>query len=137
MDMSAFATPSDRDRQPVQGSRRGGSRSDGSRALDRPCGWAKGGRTREARFLKAYQQKLLAHLGGHEPTPVELALVRRTARLTLHLELADERTIAGTDSPAQVQRNYAALNSQFLGIKKPTEQVGPTLAEIVANGRKR
>jgi hypothetical protein len=142
--MSAFATPSDRDRQPVQGSsRRGASRSDGSRALDCPGGWAKNGRTREARFLKVYQQKLLAHLGGHEPSPVELALVRRTARLALHLELADERALTGTDPPAQAQRNYAALNSQFLrclhalGIKKPTEPAGPTLAEVVASGRKR
>ncbi len=132
--MSAFATPSDRDHQP--------SRSNGSPALDHPSSWAKDGRTRQARFLKDYQQRLLAHIGG-APSTVQTELIRRASRLALHLELADARALAGTDPPAQAQRNYVALSTQLvrclqaLGIKKPTEQVGPTLAEIVANGRKR
>ena len=66
-----------------------------SRAIERGAiGWAIDGRSREGRFLRAYEAMLIKHLGG-KPSAVHLEVVRRAARLALHLELQDEKTLGG------------------------------------------
>ena len=65
-----------------------------SRAIDRGgLGWAISGRSREGRFITAYEAMLIEHVGG-APTIVQRALISRAARLALHLELMDEKSLA-------------------------------------------
>jgi len=52
------------------------------------------GRSREGRYLRAYERQLVEHVGGN-PSIVQRALIQRAARLALHLELMDERSLAG------------------------------------------
>ena len=98
-----------------------------SQAINRFQGWTNG-RTREGRFLRRYSELLLQHL-GHEPSPVELSLVRRSARLALRLELLDTQMLAG-QGPGDL-REYPALNAQFircmkaLGLHKHTKSAAP------------
>jgi hypothetical protein len=67
-----------------------------SRAIDRGAvGGLIDGRSREGRFLRAYEQQLLDHIGG-KPSVVHRCLIQRAARLALHLELMDERSLAGS-----------------------------------------
>jgi len=56
-------------------------------------GWAISGRSREGRYIAAYEGMLTAHVGGN-PSVVQRALISRAARLALHLELMDERSLA-------------------------------------------
>jgi hypothetical protein len=66
-----------------------------SRLIDRGAvGGAIDGRSREGRFLRAYERALTDHVGG-DPSIVQRALISRAARLALHLELMDERSLAG------------------------------------------
>ena len=65
-----------------------------SRLIDRGAiGTSIDGRSREGRFLRAYEAMLLEHIGGN-PSIVQRALIQRAARLALHLELMDERALA-------------------------------------------
>src|SRR5215204_5360208 len=64
-----------------------------SRVIDRGAIGAIDGRSREGRFLRAYEKGLIEHVGG-TPTITQRALISRTARLALHLELMDERALA-------------------------------------------
>jgi hypothetical protein len=52
------------------------------------------GRSREGRFLRTYERELTTHCGG-APSIVQRALISRATRLALHLELMDERSLAG------------------------------------------
>lgn len=64
-----------------------------SRLIDRGAvGGAIDGRSREGRFLRAYEKALVVHVGGN-PSLVQRALICRAARLALHLELLDEKTL--------------------------------------------
>jgi hypothetical protein len=63
-----------------------------SSLIDRGALGAINGRTREGRFLRAYEQALVEHCGGN-PSVTQRALISRTARLALHLELMDERAL--------------------------------------------
>lgn len=66
-----------------------------SRVIDRGAlGSAINGSSREGRFLRAYESQLWEHCGG-DPSIVQRALIVRAARLALHLELMDERSLAG------------------------------------------
>jgi hypothetical protein len=66
-----------------------------SRLIDRGAvGGLIDGRSREGRFLRSYERALLDHL-GHEPSVTQRCLIQRAARLALHLELMDERSLAG------------------------------------------
>jgi hypothetical protein len=49
-------------------------------------------RTREGVFLDRYERMLVEHLGG-TPTITQAALISRTARLALHLELLDRKSL--------------------------------------------
>jgi hypothetical protein len=75
---------------------KGGAQSLGpySRVIDRGVLGAIDGRSREGRFLLVYESQLTEHCGGH-PNIVQRALINRAARLALHLELMDERSLAG------------------------------------------
>jgi hypothetical protein len=103
--MSAVVSPSRQDRPPrwVRN----------SRALDHPFGWGDA-RTKEARFLKAYEERLLKHLGG-EPTVMQTELVRRACRTALRLELLDVDLICGKRrrDPAS-SREYVSLGTQLI-----------------------
>jgi hypothetical protein len=66
-----------------------------SRVIDRGAiGGLIDGRSREGRFLRAYERQLAEHCGNN-PSIVQRALIQRAARLALHLELMDERSLAG------------------------------------------
>jgi hypothetical protein len=66
-----------------------------SRAIDRGAvGGAIDGRSREGRFLRQYEKQLLDHVGNN-PSVTQRCLIQRAARLALHLELMDERSLAG------------------------------------------
>jgi hypothetical protein len=64
-----------------------------SRAIDRGAlGGFISGRSREGRFLRTYEAALTEHIGGH-PSVVQKAMICRAARMALHLELMDERSL--------------------------------------------
>jgi hypothetical protein len=72
-----------------------GFRGPYSRSIDRGAvGGAIDGRSREGRFLRSYERQLTEHIGG-KPSVTQRCLIQRAARLALHLELMDERSLAG------------------------------------------
>src|SRR4051812_4062315 len=77
------------------GAFKGGIKGPYSRVIDRGAvGGLIDGRSREGRYLRAYERQLVEHVGGN-PSIVQRALIQRAARLALHLELMDERSLAG------------------------------------------
>ena len=62
-----------------------------SRLIDRGALGEINGSSREGRFLRAYERMLLQQFPS--PSIVQRALISRTARLALHLELMDERAL--------------------------------------------
>ncbi len=112
--MSVSAAPWSRARPPDGAVTFRSRRWRSNRPIDRIQGWTDG-RTREARFLRRYTEVLLRQL-DREPSPVELALVRRSARLALRLELLDTQLMAGQDDGDP--RAYLALNAQFIRCMK-------------------
>lgn len=67
-----------------------------SRAIDRGALGTINGSTREGRFLRSYERMLIEHVGGN-PSITQRALISRTARLALHLELMDEKALKNGD----------------------------------------
>jgi hypothetical protein len=63
------------------------------------------GRSREGRFLRAYERMLLAHV-GERPSITQRALISRAARMALHLELLDERALTDRHVFTQHDANY-------------------------------
>jgi hypothetical protein len=63
-----------------------------SRAIDGSALGTINGSTRAGRFLRAYEGQLIQHVGG-SPTVTQRALISRTARLALHLELLDKKAL--------------------------------------------
>jgi hypothetical protein len=111
-----------------------------SRAINHPAGWGDA-RSKEGRYLRRFAAELFGYL-GHEPSPIEAALIRRTARLALRLELMDLRMLTGADVLDRADRDYSALNSQYLrclaalGIRKPaTRPSRPRLSDFLARRR--
>jgi hypothetical protein len=110
-----------------------------SRLIDRGAvGGGIDGRSREGRFLRAYEKMLTDHVGG-SPSIVQRALISRAARLALHLELMDERSIADgrgfgpTDHHFYITwANALARHLARLGLE-PAAQKAPTLAELFPN----
>jgi len=49
-------------------------------------------RTKEGKFLQAYEKMLVRHVGG-DPSITQWALITRTARLALHCELLDAQAL--------------------------------------------
>jgi hypothetical protein len=96
-----------------------------SRLIDRGAVGAINGRSREGQFLRAYEQQLIEHCGGN-PSITQRALISRTARLALHLELMDERSLKNgrgfgpTDHHFYVAwSNALARHLDKLGLKRP------------------
>jgi hypothetical protein len=82
-----------------------------SRAIDRgSVGWSIDGRSREGRFLRAYERMLAEHCGG-KPSRVQRELIRRCARLALHLELQDERSMLAGEMGDGMSRRYLAWSN--------------------------
>jgi len=112
-----------------------------SRAIDRgSVGWSIDGRSREGRFLRAYEAMLAEHVGG-KPSRVQAEMIRRCARLALHLELQDEKTLAAGDMSDGVAKRYLAWNGALvrtlreLGLKAtglPRRSLAERLAEPAA-----
>jgi hypothetical protein len=97
-------------------------------------------RTREGAFLHDYECMLIEHLGGN-PTITQLALINRTARLALHLELLDQkalnkrRALTPTDCHFYgVWANSLSRHLQKLGFK-PVKPPAPrrSLDDILAD----
>jgi hypothetical protein len=109
-----------------------------SRAIDRgSVGWSIDGRSREGRFLRAYERMLTEHVGG-KPSRVQGELIRRCARLALHLELQDERSMQSGEMSLHAGRQYLAWHGalartlRLLGIEGK-QQPAPNLAEYLAS----
>ena len=109
-----------------------------SRAIDRgSIGWSLDGRSREGRFLTAYSDMLAEHCGGN-PSRVQQELIRRCARLALHLELQDEKLLAGVTPSDDASRQYLAWNGHLsrtllkLGLRGASSERAVTLADIQA-----
>src|SRR5437764_846053 len=78
---------------PFQGARRRKPPAGPAPAIRRGVvGIAIDGRSREGRFLRTYERALIEHVGG-SPSVVQRQLIHRAARLALHLELMDEKSL--------------------------------------------
>jgi hypothetical protein len=99
------------------------------------------GSSREARFLRAYEEALRVELGG-DLTRIQIELVRRCARLALHVEMMDAAAFEnGGKMTEHDAKQYLALSNSLarllfaIGAMPRSPAVGPpTLAEII--GRK-
>src|SRR5580704_10541316 len=71
------------------------------------------GRSREAQFMKARRTELVAHVGG-SPNPVQLQLIERAVRLSIQLELMDDRLLHGTIFTPHDHNHYLAWSSALV-----------------------
>jgi hypothetical protein len=108
-----------------------------SRVIDRGALGTINGRSREGKFLRAYELALIEHVGGR-PSATQRALITRTARLALHLELLDERAVvegrglSATDTHFYcVWSNSLARHLAKLGFE-PTPPAKPRLADTLS-----
>ena len=69
-------------------------------------------RTKEAALLRRVRRDLVAHVGG-KPSKVQLALIERAARLTLHVELMDKRAFAAGELSEKDSREYLAWSNSL------------------------
>jgi hypothetical protein len=101
-----------------------------SRLLSRGAiGGSIDGRSREGRFLRAFEAELTKHIGGN-PTVTQRVLIRRAARAMLRLELFDEKMAAGewTDKDGKVYgglSNSIRLIMRELGLKGSAVAANP------------
>jgi hypothetical protein len=110
-----------------------------SRLIDRGAIGDIDGTCREGRFLRHYEQMLIEHCGGN-PSITQRALISRTARLALHLELMDERALKDgrgfgpTDHHFYVSwSNALARHLDKLALKRPPGYGrDPDLAAVMA-----
>ena len=110
-----------------------------SRAIDRgSIGWSLDGRSREGRFLTAYSDMLAEHCGGN-PSRVQQELIRRCARLALHLELQDEKLLSGETPSDHASRQYLAWNGHLsrtllkLGLRGASAERAANLQDYAAS----
>jgi hypothetical protein len=89
-----------------------------SRTLERGAiGNSIDGRSREGRFLRAFEQMLAEHVGG-SPSAAQRVLISRCARLALRLELLDEKQVARTLTEHD-GRTYSSLSNHLrLGMRE-------------------
>jgi hypothetical protein len=79
---------------------------------------------------------LTEHLGG-KPSRVQRELIRRCARLALHLELQDERSMLAGEMGDGMSRRYLAWNNtlsrtlRLLGLESAKDHA-PVLADYLA-----
>jgi len=110
-----------------------------SRVIDRGAvGGLIDGRSREGRFLRRYEQMLVEHCGG-DPSIVQRALISRAARLALHLELMDERSLAGNhEFTVHDHNHYVSWSNALarllarLGLQ-PAIAPDPSLQDVLAD----
>jgi hypothetical protein len=113
-----------------------------SRLIDRGAiGGLIDGRSREGRFLRQYEKQLLEHVGNN-PSVTQRCLIQRAARLALHLELMDERSLAGEHVFTTHDHLHYVSWSNALGRTlgrlglQPAAPKPPTLAEAMAEARR-
>lgn len=113
-----------------------------SKAIDRGAvGWSLDGRSREGRFLRNYERMLADHVAGAGgmPSTVQRELIRRAARLALHIELQDERFMAGREPSDHAGKQYLAWSASLvrtlkvLGVAPAAAKPTETLASYLAN----
>src|SRR5689334_14992496 len=76
------------------------------------------GRTREARFLRETEARLIAHLGGPErATAPQRFLVERLASDLLRLEMLDQRLVDGNATDTDAKIAHALRNSVRLALR--------------------
>jgi len=84
-----------------------------SRTFDRGAiGSLFDGRSREGRFLRAFERQMIEHVGG-TPTVAQRVLVGRLARVALRLELFYEKIAAGDPLTDHDGRVYNALHNSL------------------------
>lgn len=114
-----------------------------SRAIDRGAiGSTIDGRSRQGRYLRAYERMLTEHVGGN-PSATQRALICRAARLALHLELMDEAALRdGKPFTAHDHNHYVAWSNALarilarLGLEAPAARA-PTLADVMAEAERK
>ena len=99
-----------------------------SRTFDRGAiGSLVDGRSREGRFLRAFERQMVDFVGG-APSAAQRILIGRLARVALRLELFDEKIAAGDSLTDHDGRVYGALHTSLrlmlreLETKKKTVQ---------------
>jgi hypothetical protein len=108
-----------------------------SRAIDRGALGRIDGRSRAGRFLRQYEKQLTEHVGG-SPTITQRAIISRAARVALHLELMDEKSLIDGHEFGKYDHNYyvswsnslARLLSR-LGLQ-PTDAPAPSLQDVLS-----
>jgi hypothetical protein len=112
-----------------------------SRAIDRGAiGCLVDGRSTEGRFLRKYEAMLIEHIGGN-PSILQRALITRCARLALHLEMIDRKSLAEGRTITQHDATFYASWSNSLGRMlarlglEPAAAPQPTLADYFASGK--
>ena len=94
------------------------------------------GRSREAKYLRAVEAQLVAHIGGH-PSAAQVLLIRRAAQTSLRLSLFDKRLAGGVEWTERDARESHALSNQLrlllreIGLRAAAPKA-PSLAEIIA-----
>jgi hypothetical protein len=112
-----------------------------SRSIDRGAvGGLIDGRSREGRLLRQYERQLLDHVGPN-PSVTQRCLIQRAARLALHLELMDERSLARDHVFTEHDHHYyvswsnaLARHLTRLGLEPAAAKV-PSLADLFPNDR--
>lgn len=108
-------------------------------ALGRVNGWSW-----EGRFLRAYEDMLIKHVGGN-PNAIVRQLITRACRLALYVEIMDKRCLANGGDMTEHDRNYYlawenALRRtlQAIGVKEPVQSSAPqTLDDYLAKKSRR
>jgi hypothetical protein len=96
------------------------------------------GRSREGRFMRAYEQSLVQHVGG-EPTAVQRVLISRATRLAMHIELMDRPSLQGDGITERDGRQYSAWSDlcrtlKQLGIKGAVAHQ-PAIGDLLGQGQ--
>jgi hypothetical protein len=110
-----------------------------SRAIDRGAlGGLISGSSREGRYLRTYEKMLVEHIGGR-PSIVQKAMICRAARMALHLELMDERSLVlGRALTQHDYQHYVAWSNSLtrmlsrLGLQPATADKAPSLSEYLS-----
>lgn len=109
-----------------------------SRGLHRAAiGQIVDGRSREGRFLRAYEAMLVQHLGG-APNGVQRQLIARAARLALYVEIMDERSLAAGGMSDRDSASYLAWSNSLrrtllaLGVNETGTKRHNTLNEYLS-----
>jgi len=99
------------------------------------------GRSKPAQFMRRVRAELVTHVGG-SPSAVERQLIERAVRLSLQLELMDERLTHGEAFTTHDHNAYLAWSNslgrtlKLLGLKSAPPRV-PSLAEQLAEDTRR